>query len=164
MIDRVNDLSKIIAYLKNSRQRQHFLDGFHRQVDKLGEREIGDSDDDVAALVDGDEDALGEALSDRLGHLGRDLPEQRIRDDDADRSDDDIGGTAIDDDGVFPGRPDIRPAFQHIRGRDGVGPDRRDMRVGIDFLDGFDELPSEFPALSVDNDDIRMVVVFHGDP
>ena len=76
-------------------------DRVHRQADVFRHRQVVSADDLVVAAVHGDQELERRAAAHGAGHAGRDLAVEGVRDDDADRADDDVGCAAGHGDGIF---------------------------------------------------------------
>ncbi len=87
----------------------------------------------------------GVALADGDSHFRRDLAAERVGDVYPYRSDDDIGFSAPDDDGVFSRRGGNVRAFEHIRRRNAVRADGVDVAVGNASLIIFTSWRPMFP-------------------
>ena len=82
---------------------------------------VGHADNIVFAVVHRDQHPGGAALTHRRGHGGGDLPQQRICNDDANGSHDDIRMAAVHHHGVLTGGGALRPGIVHRIDRDTSG-------------------------------------------
>ena len=102
-------------------------------------------------MVDGDEDALGRALPDGDGHPRRHLAEQGIRNDNTDRTDDDIRTARADDDRILAGSAAVCARLEHAGCRQRIRADSGDLDVRHGPADLRDQLSADHAALSVND-------------
>lgn len=104
-----------------------FVYGF---LDERRDIVVVDADDDVVAMVEGNKYPSGIALCNGQRHGWRDFAVHGIRDDNGQRSDNDIRLAAADNDGIFTGRRVGGSRLQHDGGRRSVRADSRYVHVG----------------------------------
>lgn len=113
---------------------------------------------DVAS-VDGDQNLMSRALTDRSGHGRRDFPKERVCGENADGSDYKIGMATRHYDRILPRRHMVGPSFEHIGGGEAVGSDRRDFMPGKATFQLFHDALAKAAALSVDYDYVHITIL-----
>ena len=119
---------QVVEYVKQAQaagksQKQMTAELLRRGVTR------GDADDEIAALVDGDEHLAGTALPHGGGHFRGDLPQKSVGNDDPDGSHDQIRFPAADHHRVLPCSRFVRPGLQHGGGGGAVGAHRRNFQL-----------------------------------
>ena len=110
---------------------------------------------DVLAVVDGHQYTGRRALADSRCHGRGDLPQQGIRNDDADGPHDDVGIAAVHHHGVLAGGSPGSPGFEHGRSRHAVGAHRREPDPGAGPGNGGHQLTAQSAALPINDKDIH---------